>query len=263
MENYNKFTDTIYFYKNPLNGKVHQAKIDSFKLDVEKIPATKTNRNTSGYDYRGILSLTLKVAGLPKCVEYRQDFDYYDAKINDRKIGLSNLYTKVDCGFIVNFLNLANEISWRVWEMLGKGNSSYLLDAKNYYFIDGNEIKEGYVEISGVMVRNNTIYVALNARPSYSTNPAEEFNANKIIIEIDREDDNITKNRFGIYLKRKTDAIKEFEKNHLVAFDEPTEEEPKIDSDLIRAGIRKFLSADVSGMKISGEITINGQLIVL
>ena len=263
MDNYNKFTDTIYFYKNPINGVVHQAKVDSFKLDIEKIPATKTNRNTSGYDYRGILSLTLKVAGMSECVEYRQDFDYYDAKINNRLVGPSNLYSRADCCFPINFLVISGNICNRVWYLLGKGNNGTLLEERCFYFIDDNEVKEGYVMISGVMVRNNTIYVAVNTRASSCLITAEEFNARKKIIEIDRESDSKTKERFQPYTKSQANAIREFEMTEVVTFDEPTEEEPTIDSELIRAGLRKFLSADVSGMKISGEITINGQLIVL
>lgn len=263
MENYNKFTDTIYYYKNPINGAVHQAKVDSFKLDIERITAPKTNHNTSGYDYRGVLSLTLKVAGLPKCVEFRQDFDYYDAKINKRLVGPSNLYFRADCYHLVNFLTISEEICRSVFETIGEGSCRSLLEELGFYFIDGNEIKEGYYMISGVMVRNNTIYVAVNSRASNCLITAEEFNANKEIIEIGRENASKTNERFRHYTKSKTKILKEFEMTKVVTFDEPTEEEPRIDTELIRAGLRKFLSADVSGMKISGEITINGQVIVL
>lgn len=255
----NNIFGKIFYYRDVM-GKVRQAKILSAKVE-QTAKACPPHISSYGCQQWNNFEIGFIVAGQKDPIKFVTSLPHDCRSENEFRI--PNMYTDIQCNFGVNIQSLLNSLIASVIVETGMYPylTKHLYDTISYYAIEGESIVTKRLFIRGIYADcNSNIYITFS---KYTQGHWSLLDKNKVTYPVSNTSEAKNRNTFREFTKTRPEIEKEFEENNLICFGKEESTEPQLDTDLIRAGVRQFLGADVSGVKISGEITINGNLIVL
>lgn len=254
-----KIFNTIFYYRG-VDGKVRQAKLLSVKVEQTMKP---WDRSFNGCIPWNNFEVSFIVAGYnePQKITTNLQHDCRECA----HFTVPNLFNEIDCRSEVNIQKILNcfiectMVQVGIYPYFGK----HLYDTFKYWAIDGETIVEKAKFIRGMYVDANSImFITFSDVPKKGENWAIMDKTKKSYM-VSATSDALNKKTFAEFTKTRDDIQREFTENNLICFGDNEYKEPKFNASLIRSNVLQFLGADLDGVKISGQITINGNIVVL